>query len=207
MHYLFLIAALHIAQVDAVRVPATDECRSDPTFIEYRAQLTDIVARKDAIALQALVATDVMIDFGGGIGWAAFTREWALDRPQESELWRELAKVLELGCEELEGVRIMPGNFSRLSDFSDPLPAYFAVEKDAPLRSRPDDTAPIIMTLDSHLLFVGNDVPPEGWLNVRLSNGQTGFVRLSAVRSAIDYRAGFERQDGRWLMTSFVAGD
>ncbi|HEU4499206.1 MAG TPA: hypothetical protein VFR60_07690 [Sphingomicrobium sp.] len=207
MHCLFVIAALLIADVEPVRVPPIDECGSDPAFVEYRTMLTDAVARKDASALQALVATDVMIDLGGGTTWAAFTREWKLERPQESGLWRELANLLQLGCEELDNSRIIPVNFSKLGEFGDALPAYFAIETGAALRSRPDNSAPIVAILDSHLLFENLEAAPDGWLNARLSDGRSGFVRLSAVRSAIDYRAGFEKRDGRWKMTSFVAGD
>ena len=207
MHYLFVIAALIIVDVEPVRVPPIDECGSDPAFVEYRTKLTEAVGRKDASALQALVATDVLVDLGGGTTWAAFTREWKLDQPEESALWVELGKVIQLGCEELNDLRIMPGNFSRLGEFEDALPTYFAIETGAALRSQPDDSAPIVAALDSHLLFENIEAAPDGWLNARLSDGRSGFVRLSAVRSAIDYRAGFEKRDGRWKMTSFVAGD
>lgn len=207
MHYLFVIAGLLIADVEPVRVPPIDECGSDPAFVEYRTMLTDAVARKDAAALQALVATDVRVDLGGGTTWAAFTREWKLDQPGESALWVELGQVIQLGCEELNDLRIMPGNFSRLGEIEDALPTYFAIETGATLRSRPDDSAPIVAALDSHLLFENLEAAPDGWLNARLSDGRSGFVRLSAVRSAIDYRAGFEKRDGQWKMTSFVAGD
>jgi hypothetical protein len=42
---------------------------------------------------------------------------------------------------------------------------------------------------------------------VRLADGRTGFVRHDQVRSVLDYRAVFERREGHWLMTAFVAGD
>ena len=207
MHYLFVIAALLIVDVEPVRVPPIDECGSDPAFVEYRTKLTEAVGRKDASALQALVATDVLVHLGGGTTWAAFTREWKLDQPGESTLWVELGQVIQLGCEELNDLRIMPGNFSRLGEFEDALPTYFAIETGAALGSRPKESASLAATLDSHLLFENFEAAPDGWLNAGLSDGRSGFVRLSAVRSAIDYRGGFEKRDGRGKMTSFVAGD
>jgi hypothetical protein len=42
---------------------------------------------------------------------------------------------------------------------------------------------------------------------VTLGNGRSGFVRREHVRSVIDYRATFEKVDGKWLMTTFLAGD
>ena len=207
MRYLLLFAALQPAQVEPVRVPPTDQCIGDPAFVEYREKLTAAVAQRDVDALKPLVAPDVLVNLGGGRGWTDFSSEWTLDRPQQSGLWRELDNLLRLGCEELDNSQTMPGNFSRLGEFDDALPAYFAIEAGAALRSRPDDSAPIVATLDSHLLFENLEAAPDGWLNARLSDGRSGFVRLSAVRSAIDYRAGFEKRDGEWKMTSFVAGD
>ena len=204
---ILIAAAIQVTQAEPARLPPTDRCGSDRSFVEYRARLWAAVARKDAAALHPLVASDIQIDLGDGKGWHAFVREWALNRPAESGLWRELSAVLELGCENHDGLRIMPGNFSKLSEYDHPLPIYFAVQKGAALLSQPDDSAPVVMTLEDHVLFENFDVAPEGWINARLSDGRSGFVRSSSVRSAIDYRAGFEKRNGNWVMTSLVAGD
>jgi hypothetical protein len=45
------------------------------------------------------------------------------------------------------------------------------------------------------------------WVNVKLADGQTGFVAAEFIRGPVDYRAIFEKQNGRWVMTAFVAGD
>ncbi len=211
MGLLLLIAALQASQVEPLRAPPIDQCGGDPTFVEYRQKLSTIVTRKDAAALKQLVSPDILVSFGGDGGWVELAREWKLDQAQQSELWGELAKVLSLGCEEVGDSRIVPGNFNQLADLGDGLPPYFAVQKDAALRSLPDDNGALVMLLDNHVLieFLDDepDTVPEGWLHARLTNGQSGYVRRSAVRSVIDYRAGFEKREGRWVMTSFVAGD
>jgi SH3-like domain-containing protein len=48
---------------------------------------------------------------------------------------------------------------------------------------------------------------PYGWLQVALADGQRGFVADRYLRSPIDYRVAFEKQDGNWRMTFFLAGD
>lgn len=113
--------------------------------------------------------------------------------------------MLSLGCEEVGGERYAPGNLTKLGEYDEPL-VYVAVKKGAALRSGPDVTAPIVMTLHNHVLFDAGGAP-EGWLRVRLTDGQSGYVRSSDARSAIDYRAHFMKVGGRWLMTSFIAGD
>jgi hypothetical protein len=209
MSLMLLVAALQLSQVEPLRAPPIDQCGDDPAFVEYREKLTGAIALKDADALRPLVDLKIKYSFGpdGDDGWSGFVRIWNLDRPADSELWLELSQVLNLGCEWDDGQPTAPGNFSRLSEFDHPLPVYFAVQKRAALRTRPDDSAPLVMELEDHVLLENFDVAPEGWLNAQLTDGRTGFVRMSAVRSAIDYRAGFEKRDGKWVMTIFIAGD
>lgn len=206
-----LIAAVQVVQAEPLRLPPTDDCRSDPSFVEYRKRLSAAIAGKDAKALRPLVDPNILYSFGDDGGWTGFAGTWNLDRPADSQLWLELSQVLNLGCEVHGDQRGAPGNFNRLSEIGEGLPPFFAVDKDAALRRRPDDNAAVVMLLDNHVLIeIIDDEPdtvPEGWLHARLTNGQSGYVRLSAVRSAIDYRAAFEKRDGRWVMTSFVAGD
>jgi hypothetical protein len=208
-----LVAALQLFQAEPLRAPPIDQCGDDPTFVEYREKLAGAVALKDADALRPLVDLNIKYSLGpdGGDGWSGFVRNWNLDRPEDSELWPELSEVLNLGCEWDDGQPTAPGNFSQLPHMGEGLQPFFAVQKDAALRSRPDDKAALVRLLDNHVLIeIMDDEPgsvPEGWLHARLTNRQSGYVRLSAVRSAIDYRAGFEKRDGKWVMTIFIAGD
>jgi len=209
MGLLLLVAALQLSQAEPLRAPPIDQCGDDPTFVEYREKLAGAIALKDADALRPLVDREIKYNFGpdGDGGWSGFVREWNLDRPADSELWLELSEVLSLGCAWNDGQPTAPSNFSSLSELDHSLPVYFAVHKGAAFRTRPDDSAPLVMELEDHVLLENVDVAPEGWLNAQLTDGRTGFVRMSAVRSAIDYRAGFERRDGKWVMTFFIAGD
>jgi hypothetical protein len=45
------------------------------------------------------------------------------------------------------------------------------------------------------------------WRRVKTEDGESGYVAARDVRSPIDYRAAFEKVDGRWMMTFFVVGD
>ena len=209
MSLLLLIAASLASQSGPARVPVTDDCVSDSSFLEYRNRLAMAVDRKDVAALKLLVAPDIGVDLGGSEGWAALVETWNLDRASASGLWAELDEILALGCGEIDGVRFIPWpwDFAGSVDFDEPFPPYWAVEKGALLRSEPDDIAPVVMLLDHHILFEADQVAPEGWLHARLTDGQRGYVRLQSVRNAIDYRAYFEKRNGHWLMTSFLAGD
>ena len=209
MHLLLLlIAATQASPVEPIRVPVTDECGSDASFAEYRKHLVEAVSNKDVAALQPLVAPGVMVSFGTGEdGWSAFLQEWGLDQPHASGLWTELGQILGLGCGDYEGIKYMPMNFAEFGEEDASFPPYWAVQEGAAFRGQPSGTAPVVMLLDHHLLYEIDNVAPDGWLHARLSDGRAGYVERSAVRNAIDYRATFELRDGKWLMTSFLAGD
>ena len=54
---------------------------------------------------------------------------------------------------------------------------------------------------------IGNDGKTPEWRRVTTLGGLTGYVHRDFVRSSVDYRAGFEKKRGRWVMTFFLAGD
>ena len=47
----------------------------------------------------------------------------------------------------------------------------------------------------------------EAWTAVRLADGTVGHTATRYVRSPIDYRAEFGKQEGRWMMRMLLAGD
>ncbi len=211
MQIWLFIAAAQAGQAEPARARPLDKCRNDAAFVEYRERLLHAVASKNVGELRPLLASNIQYSFGHEGGWPGFVREWKLDSPADSALWSELAEVLHLGCEQYDGSRIAPGNFNELSSYGLGLPPFFAVEKGAALRSRPDDAASLVLALDNHVLVEilddASGAIPEGWLHARLTDGRSGYVLLSAVRNVIDYRARFEKRDGKWIMTSFIAGD
>jgi hypothetical protein len=207
MSLLLLIAAFLASQSAPARVPVTDDCGNDSSFVEYRDRLAKAVDNKDVAALRLLVAPNIGVDLGGSVGWAALVGAWNLDQASASALWAELEEILALGCGEEGGVRFIPWNFAGSGDFDEALPPYWAVEKGAALRIEPEDTAPVLIFLDHHILFEVDNNAPEGWLHARLTDGRRGYVRLHSVRNAIDFRAYFEKRNGHWLMTHFLAGD
>jgi hypothetical protein len=83
------------------------------------------------------------------------------------------------------------------------------------LRVRPDTKADSIAKLSYNVVRVDyeNSVPDkkrEGvylWLKVETLGGKKGFVSADYVRSTIDYRGCFEKKNGKWKMTLFLAGD
>lgn len=188
------------------RLPPIERCTADASFIQFRDQIRGVIARKDGAALMELLADDVMTDLGGGQGKKAFGAAWDLDHTERSPLWQELQAAIGLGCAPAGDALVAP---SLIVQFPDQLDAFetLVALPGTKLRAAPDDLAPVVATLDWHVLTVVEPVDVAPWSEVRLADGRKGYVRGDQVRSPIDYRAAFEKRGGKWLLTAFIAGD
>ncbi|HVQ09659.1 MAG TPA: hypothetical protein VMS43_14605 [Allosphingosinicella sp.] len=192
------------AAVPARTLPPRDECAADPGFARFRADLLDIVARHDATRLLAIVADDIRFDFGGGQGRRAFAGEWGLADPDRSGLWVELAGVLVSGCARDGEMMTAPYIFRRFPDELDAYSSGVAGPGARLYQARSNEGESVLIPWE---ILEEVEMNAGGWARVRLSGGRTGYIETANLLSAIDYRAIFEKRDGQWRMTTFIAGD
>ncbi len=191
------------------RVLPVDEAPEDPEFFAFRAALQRALAGRDTAALLAIVDPEIKLSFGGSWGLADFRAEWRPSDP-DSPIWTELAAVLALGGRfRGEGRFVAPYTFTDSPDEVDPFAALIVIDASAPARAAPDPEAEPLVVLSFDVVRREWDPPAtlDGWTAIRLADDRLAFIRSSSVRSPIDYRAFFERRDGRWRMTIFIAGD
>ncbi len=192
-----------------------DEASKDPSFAQYRAQLIRAVEAKNETELMPLLDSSIHLSFGGSGGLADFRRMW---KPQDknSPLWQKLGWVLAHGGSfRAEG---NDKNFWAPYVYSTwPQSGPDAFEYAAATGSRvlvfakADTTSMVVITLNFHYvksLDGGHlrELAPS-FVKVQTSSGRIGYVKSSQIRSQIDYRAGFNKINGRWRMTAFIAGD
>jgi hypothetical protein len=189
------------------QIPPVDQCASDPAFAAFRAELTQAIERRDADAILAKLADEVMVDFGGGHGKSAFAKAWNLDHPDQSGLWDELKTILRLGCTSERGGWSMPSLGSQLDAEADPLETYLAIVPGSPLRSEPRDDSFVVAQLNWDLLTLHDVTDDQKWLRVSLRDGRAGYVRSEETRNPLDYRMGVQRVHDALRITHFVAGD
>lgn len=167
-----------------------------------------MIKRRDVAALLTAVSDDIIATFGSeGEGKREFVATWGLNRPTGSRLWSELSKALALGCAKSGDALVSPSIIAQIDPMTDGYKAFLATVPGTALRKAANDSAPVVATLDWDLLMLEDRDADKGWLALTLADGRSGFVRTDRVRSVIDYRAVFERRNGQWLMTTFVAGD
>lgn len=217
---VIVIALVVLFQIPTARGTQTrklypvDDAAKDPTFFTFRARLIQAVQRRDATYLLSILSPKISNSFGGSEGVAEFKAMWKPESSQ-SRVWTELAKVLSLG-----GAFDKDGSFSAPylhaswpESEGDGFDLGVIVGENVRVRAAPQISASVIQNLSFDIV----DVPDwktaqvrgekRNWVKVKLAGGQTGYVAEEFIRSPIDYRAIFEKQDGRWLMTAFIAGD
>jgi hypothetical protein len=80
------------------------------------------------------------------------------------------------------------------------------VSPDAPVRTSPDSSAPVVATLSYETAELVSLV--DGWGQIELPDGAPGFIAESDFQIPAGWRAYFSRPEGgSWTMTMFLAGD
>ena len=205
---LILLALFVTASADAQvgRLPPRDGCAQDASFKLFRSELVAAIAKKDAERLLSLTANDIEFSFGDGAGKADFIANWKLARPEESAIWAHLAEALQLGCGAVGDYLGAPSMFIDFPETLDAFDHVVAAGTGITAHAEPRAGSQVLAWLDWHILPT---IEEEGgdWVKVRLADDRPAYVKRDEVRSPLDYRAIFQKRDGRWLMTAFVAGD
>jgi len=207
-----LLLVFDVAPLDAKGLPATlphmDQCKGDPSFVQFRTALKGIVAKKDRDAFLNLLAPDVTVDFGGGTGPAAFEEQWNFDEPDDPEgIWALLKTMLTMGCARDGATRTIPSLDAQMEPYNEDLTDQVGlILPGAKLYKEPGVEAAkphiepwtvAVITSQAGDLFTG----------VRLPDGRNGFVGDNEIHEPLGYRVVVEKRRGKWLITAFVAGD
>ncbi|MEA2561145.1 MAG: hypothetical protein QOH06_2649 [Acidobacteriota bacterium] len=202
---LFLHATLAAAQVG--KLMPIDEAARNPEFFSFRAHLQAAVARHDTEAVLAAVDPKIRTSFGDGGGIEEFRKMWKLPSA-DSPLWDELGTVLAFGGAFKEGSRFAaPYVYERWPEPFGSFEHVAVLGTNVRVRSEPGPKGKILTALSFDIVKLAAPAKDSEWTRIKLRDGRTGFISSQYVRSPADYRALFNKIDGRWRMTAFVVGD
>ncbi|MEO5494415.1 MAG: SH3 domain-containing protein [Sphingomonas sp.] len=191
----------------AETLPPRDECAADASFAAFRTGLQGIVKRKDAKALLAITAADVAWSLDADKpGRAGFVIEWSLDKPGKATIWPEFEAALALGCALDPGKASIPYMYGRLPESRDVFATTMPNRPRVNLRAGPSTNSAVVALLDWDILTI-IDENDTSWTHVKTDDAKEGYVRVDFLRTALAYRAVFEKRGGKWIMTVFIAGD
>jgi hypothetical protein len=197
-------------------VKPVDEAEKDATFLIFRSKLIEAVKKRDAKYILSVVDRNIKNSFGGNDGIAEFKKYWKIERPT-SRFWDEFSAVINNGGNFVEetGNKLFfaPYTFNSFPADLDAFDYSAIFGSNVNVRAKADENAPIVANFSYNVVkilkTVGDKKNPEktAWYEVKSLGGKRGFVKAEFVRSPIAYRAGFEKKNGKWLMTFFIAGD
>lgn len=211
-----VIVGLSVGLSIAVASPAVaqrefrpvDEAASQPDFLAFRTRLRDALARRDTQSVLSVVQADILNSFGGQDGIEAFEEIWTLDDP-DAPFWATMTAVLRLGGTfSADHTFEAPYVFSAWPVAVDPYTHVAITGSGVRMRKEPRADAESVAVLSHVIVEAPTDGQrDDGWVFVRLDGGQSGYVDRRYARGPTDYRAIFEKLEGRWQLTSFISGD
>lgn len=199
-------------------VKPVDEAAKDASFLAFRTKLIAAAKRRDAKYILSILDKNITNSFGGDGGIEEFKKRWKIKSPT-SEFWSEFLPVITNGGKFFKGDGVKnnfftaPYSFQAFPDDLDAFTYSVIFGNNVNLRSKPKMNAPVIGKLSYNIVEITESIADKKnaekavWYEIKTLGGKRGFVKAEFVRSPIDYRAGFEKKNGKWKMTYFVAGD
>jgi hypothetical protein len=200
------------AAAAATTLRPVDQAAKDPSFLRFRKQLQKIVARRDLKALRRHLHPNIQMSYGGnGNGHAGAIRTMR----RNPKRWAILARILRHGGKFFtakNGVRNFYAPYTFFAELPGvgPYDVVTVVGTRVNVRARPSAKAKVLGKLSHAVVRVdwGKRGPRAArWLKIKMPDGRSGYVLKKFTKSPVDYRAGFVKYKGRWVMNVFVAGD
>jgi hypothetical protein len=196
-----------------------DEARQDASFFAFRTKLIEAVKKRDTKYLLGVVDPRIRNTFGEDDGIRYFKKTWKIESPK-SEFWDKFTPVIGNGgvFSSVGRTKLFsaPYTYTSFPEDLDNVEYAAIFGGEVNLRERPDVKSKALGLLSHNIVKVDyqNSVPLSekekyrySWLRVETLGGRRGFVKAEYVRGPLDYRAVFEKKNGRWKMTAFIAGD
>ena len=216
MLFMFLLALSPCAvAAQSRKLNPVDEGPRDPSFKAFRDRLLKAAKDEDETVLYESLDPKITNSFGGDGGITEFNVMWKMsdDHPP---VYRELVNILSMGGSFMtakgEKSFCAPYVFSKFPDHLDGFAYAAIIGTGVRVREQPNLSAPIITTLSYDIVELVLENSTYGgvnqeWVKIVTPNGKKGYVFSKYIRRPIDYRACFEKKQGKWLMTALVAGD
>lgn len=202
-----LLPAASAAPPFPARLPPVHQCNSDSSFARFHKKLTQAVAQQDRNQLLALLAPNVLVDFGGASGRDEFAKHWSFDPREYGNVWSQLETMLKLGCSNSDGVPLIPSLSGQLDRYgADEVFEMRLILPGAKLFKQPGEgrsAVPVAAWTLAKATNSGGDL----WTGVRLPDGREGFISDGDLYEPLGYRMTVQKLGGKWMITAFVAGD
>lgn len=200
--------------------PPVDEAAKDSDLVRLRTELIAISSRKDAHALLAHLDPQIYFSFGTKNGSRSeFIKYWGLDvHISSSHFWQAFAEVLSLGgrfAEDDPNLFTAPYSATCGPGLNDASGQSIVMGRDVIVRSQASSKSKPLGFLNYEIVNVLKRNGPREtlkgethvWQQIKAESGLTGYIWGKYLRSPLGFRAGFKKENGKWIVSYFVEGD
>lgn len=189
-----------------------DECSDLDGAREFRERLAAAVKGRDTDTLVALASEDVKLDFDGGRGRAELRHRLGAEG---SDLWAQLDELMSLGCDgDRQKGMTLPWYFAQEIP-GDPEDTAIVAGESVPVLARPAEGAKVVDYMSWEAVTLTGEDSGEGasadapgeYRQVALPEDLTGYIARNRLRPVLDYRLQAISRNGKWSITSIVAGE
>ena len=199
------------------KLPLVDEGAVDPTWVQFRAWLLEVLQRGDRRALAGIIDANVLNALEAPRGIAEFRKQWDLDG-KDNQLLRELSVILQLGSawyQPPKSARLLCAPYVPIKwplNDVDPYHSGAIVVKEALVKDAPSHSAQTLGSLSFDIIAVRDwevaDREPQvlqRWVKIRFA-AHDGYVPDEHIRSAVEHRACFAKTAAGWRLQEYVLG-
>lgn len=188
---------------------------ANESFQAFRRDALAALERKDTTFLYDMLSPVIKNSFGGDDSVSGFKRIWKPDDPA-SAVWSHLTRVLSMGGKlDSDSAFTAPYVYAFWPDSIDAFENVALTDSFVVVRSDSNETAEAVGAASHSIArvlawsrFPSAQLPGDStWVRVQFRGGAAGWIVGSQAYSPVSWRAMFARENGRWKMIFFVAGD
>jgi hypothetical protein len=194
-----------------------DESGSDPSLVAFINNLKKIVSNKDTSGLFKSLDTAIVVSYGGGVyGIKEFSKNWELNEPDKSELWKILNRILNMGGtwenDEKKYFCIPYAQSNKaFSKYKYDFDWYFTAVCTSPkvtVYKEPKTTSIELATLSYDIVEMDPDFMKADFTKIHTIDKKVqGYVKTSDLIYSVDQKLVIKKIDDNWKITAFAPFD
>jgi len=194
-----------------------DESESDPTLVEFINNLKKVVSNKDTSRLFQSLDTAIIMSYGGGVyGIKEFAKNWQLDKPDKSELWTILNRILSMGGtweNDEDKYFCIPYAQSNkaFSKYKYDFDWYFTavcISPNVTVYQEPNSTSIKLATLNYDIVEMAPEFMKADFTKIHTIDKKIqGYVKTSDLIYSADQHLVIKKIDDNWKITAFAPFD
>jgi hypothetical protein len=199
------------AQAQLAKFYPYNEDATEPSFFIFKANLLEIIQKRDTAALMKMVSPGVESAFNSKAGIAEFKKVYGIGKPN-TEIWKILTRMLSRGGAFNETKTFFTAPYtddSRIPEaFFEPYEFGVIDAEDVKIYAKPDAKSKVLTKLSFDIVKVSKwyETSKPNWVTISLKGNTKGFVLEENILRPTNYHVTFQKEKGKWRIIALITG-